>query len=157
MHSLSFRVLTALFGHLGVEWNVMSLSDQERSDLAAAIALHQRFRPLLHSGDVVRFDPVVNGTNPASHAYGVYAADRSEALVAHVQLTSGMSLLPPPLRLPGLSAATTYRVEQVTLPGSRLEWTGSGLELTGAQLEAHGVQLPRQHPESGILLHLIAS
>jgi hypothetical protein len=33
-------------------------------------------------------------------------------------------------------------------------WAGSGIVLTGAQLATHGVQLPRQHPESGILLHL---
>jgi hypothetical protein len=30
------------------------------------------------------------------------------------------------------------------------------LVLTGAQLAVHGVQLPRQHPESGMLLHLRA-
>lgn len=156
MHSLAFRALTALFGHLGVEWNVLTLDDREREQLAEVIALHQRFRPLLHSGDTVRFDPVRNGQTAASHAYGVYAADRSQALVAHVQLTSGMSLVPPPLRLPGLDPNRRYVVEQVPVGGSRVSWPASGLVLTGAQLAAHGIQLPRQHPESGILLHLRA-
>ena len=108
VHSLAFRAVTALFGHLGVEWNVLTLDDRERAQLAEVIALHQRFRPLLHSGDTVRFDPVRNGQEPASQAYGVYSADRSEALVAHVQLTTGMSLLPPPLRLPGLVPDRRY-------------------------------------------------
>ena len=153
-HSLAFRSVTALFGHLGVEWNVLSLTEAERSQLAAVIAMHRRFRGLLHSGDAVRFDPVLNGQAAASYAYGVYAADRREALVAHVQLTTGISLLPPPLRLPGLLPEARYVVEQVPLPGARVEWPASGIGLTGTQLAAHGIQLPRQHPESGVLLHL---
>jgi alpha-galactosidase len=156
VHSLAFRAVTAMFGHLGVEWNVLTLDDRERAQLAAVIALHQRFRPLLHSGDTVRFDPVRNGQEPASQAYGVYSTDRSEALVAHVQLTTGMSLLAPPLRLPGLVPDRRYRVEHVPLPGAMWAWPQSGIVLTGAQLAAHGVQLPRQHPESGVLLHLLA-
>ena len=83
-------------------------------------------------------------------------AARREALVAHVQLATGMSLLPPPLRLPGLVAEAQYTITHVPLPGSRLEWPASGIRLTGAQLDGHGVQLPRQHPESGMLLHLAA-
>ncbi|CAN5557960.1 alpha-galactosidase [soil metagenome] len=156
MHSLAFRGLTAMFGHLGVEWNVLTLTDEDRSQLTEMIALHKRFRPLLHSGDSVRFDPVLNGQTAASRAYGVYRADRREALVAHVQLTTGLSLLPPPLRLRGLLPDANYKITHIPLPGSRLEWPASGLKLTGTQLAAHGVQLPRQHPESGMLLHLLA-
>jgi len=156
MHSLAFRGLTAMFGHLGVEWNVLTLSDEERSQLTEMIGLHKRFRSLLHSGDSVRFDPVFNGQTAASQAYGVYSTDRREALVVHVQLATGMSLLPPPLRLPGLLAAAQYTITHVPLPGSRIEWPASGLTLAGTQLAGHGVQLPLQHPESGMLLHLVA-
>jgi len=156
VQSLAFRSLTALFGHLGVEWNVLDLADDERAQLGEVIALHKRFRPLLHTGDSVRFDPVLNGQTAASHAYGVYAPDRREALVVHAQLTTGMSLLPPPLRLPGLLADVSYVVEQVPLPGARLVWPGSGIVLTGAQLAVHGVQV-YEYPESGMLLHLRAA
>jgi alpha-galactosidase len=156
VHSLAFRGLTAMFGHLGVEWNLLTLTDDERTQLTEMIALHKRFRPLLHSGDSVRFDPVFNGHTIASHEYGVYAVDRREAVVAHVQLTTGLSLLPPPLRLEGLLPDVHYTVTHVPLPGARVEWPASGLVLTGAQLAGHGVQLPRLHPESGMLLHLQA-
>lgn len=74
----------------------------------------------------------------------------------HAILTSGMSLLPPPLRLPGLLPDAQYVVEQVPLPGALAAWAGSGMVLTGTQLAVHGVQLPWQHPESGMLLHLRA-
>ena len=164
VHSLSFRAITALFGHLGVEWNVLTLDDRERDQLRDWIALHQRFRPLLHAGDVVRFDPVLNGTTPSSHAHGVYAADRSEALVAIVQLQTGMSLTPPVLRLPGLDPDRRYRVELVGEAGigrlgpSRVQpaWIRDGIELTGRQLAVHGIQPPALHPETAVLVHLRA-
>jgi hypothetical protein len=73
---------------------------------------------------------VFNGQTASTQVYGVYAPDRREALIVHATLTAGMSLLPPPVRLPGLQPDTRYCVEQVPLP-----WT---------------------HPESGVLLHLRA-
>jgi len=163
-HTLAFRGLTALFGHLGVEWNVLQLDDRQRADLAAMIAVHQRFRPLLHGGDVVRFDPVLNGPTASGHAYGVYASDRSEALVAYAQLMTGMSLAPPPLRLPGLALDRRYRVTPIPLPDAGRapmraapHWWAHGIELTGRQLAVHGLQLPILNPESGVLLHLTAA
>ena len=119
--SLPFRALTALWGHLGVEWNLLELDPRELQALAAVIAVHKRFRPLLHSGSVVRFDPVLNGVHASSHAHGVYASDLGEALVAAVQLTTGMSLVPAPLRLPGLLADATYRIEEISLGGGRAD------------------------------------
>jgi alpha-galactosidase len=162
-HSLSFRAITALFGHLGVEWNVLSLSDRERDRLTHFIALHQRFRPLLHGGDVVRFDAELNGPDPSSHAHGVYAADRTEALVAIVQLRTGMSLTPPVLRLPDLLPDVRYQVELVELPSGgrgparrQPAWAHDGITLTGRQLAVHGIQPPAMHPEAAALVHLSA-
>lgn len=153
-HSLPFRAITALWGHLGVEWNLLDLQPDERAALAAVIATHVRFRSLLHSGDTVRFDPVLNGTEPSAHAHGVYSSDRSEALVAFVQLRTGMSLVPAPLRLPGLAADALYDIDEISLGGRRPLM--DRVTLTGRQLSVHGIQLPVLAPESGVLLHLIA-
>ena len=167
VQSLSFRAATALFGHLGVEWNLLDLTDQQRRALAAAIALHRRFRPLLHGGDVVRFDPVANGPDAASLAHGVYAADRREALVSLAQLRTAMSLTPPALRLPGLVADMRYRVEVLDVLDDGVQvrgaarrqpaWVTKGIELTGRQLAVHGLQPPVLDPESAVLLHLTAT
>jgi alpha-galactosidase len=155
-HTLAFRAATALFGHLGVEWNVNRLDADERARLAEAIELHKRFRPLLHSGDTVRFD-----TEPAYCAHGVYAADRSEALVSFAQLATAPSLTPPALRLPGLDPDGRYRIEHVALPGERWgpaltqpRWLTDGVELTGRQLGGHGIRPPVMHPESAVLFSL---
>ena len=156
VHTLAFRAATALFGHLGVEWNVSRLEDARRATLAEAIAVHKRFRPLLHSGDVVRFD-----TESWYCAHGVYASDRSGALVSFAQLATAPSLTPPPLRLPGLDPDGRYRIEHVALPDERWgmsatqpAWLTEGIELTGRQLAAHGIRPPVMHPESAVLISL---
>ncbi len=156
-HSLAFRAATALFGHLGVEWNVAALDADTAAQLAEVIALHKRFRPLLHGGDVVRFDH----PGDAAHAHGVYATDRSEALVCLVQLRTAQTLTPAPLRLPGLTAEATYEVQHVPLPGERLGpgrvqpgWLSGGVDLSGRQLAVVGVQPPVLNPETAFLVHL---
>lgn len=158
--SLGFRAATAIFGHLGVEWNVLTLRDDERTALAEVIALHKRFRPLLHGGDTVRFDPLDGGL-----AHGVYAADRGEALVCYSQLTTSTALAPALLRLPGLDSNRQYRLTRIALPDDERErgrgrtepaWMATGVTLDGATLAAIGVQLPVMNPESAFLLHLQA-
>lgn len=165
VHTLAFRGATALFGHLGIEWNLLDLDERDRADLTRVIELHRRLRPLLHSGDVVRFDAEYDGHErhgpPISHAHGVYAVDRSEAVVAFVQLRTGTSLAPPPLRLPGLQMDRTYRIEVLDLPRAgrvparrQPAWISTGIALTGRQLAVHGLQMPVMNPESAVLLHL---
>jgi alpha-galactosidase len=153
---LSFRAATAIFGHLGVEWDVTRLGEDERSALRAVIGLHKQHRALLHSGDTVRFD-----TDDAFVAHGVYAVDRSEAIVSFAQLTTAPSLTPPPLRMPGLDLDARYRVQHLAIPDERWgtarvqpSWLRDGVTLTGRQLAFHGVQPPALHPESAVLITL---
>ena len=154
--SLSFRAATAFFGHLGVEWDVTTLSDEERDALRTVIALHKEHRSLLHAGDTVRFD-----TGPESVAHGVYAADRSRAVISFAQLTTARSQTPEPLRMPGLDADVCYRIALLDLPGgaragrrARSEWPADGLILTGRQLASHGLRPPVLHPEMAVLFTL---
>jgi alpha-galactosidase len=158
-HDLAFRAATAVFGHLGVECNLLALDARELDALAEVIALHKRLRPLLHGGDSVRFD-----TEPAYLAHGVYAADRSEAIVSFAVVTTALSLTPPPLRLPGLDPDATYHVEHVVLPGERggptrlpPGWFGDGVRSTGRRLGSLGLQLPALHPETAVLVQLTRS
>ncbi|MFK8025340.1 MAG: alpha-galactosidase [Ilumatobacter sp.] len=154
--SLSFRAATALFGHLGVEWNVTKLSEQDRIALRAAIAMHKQHRATLHSGDTVRFD-----TDPEYVAHGVYAKDRSFGIVSFAQLTTAPSQTPPPLRIPGLELDARYRVEHLSIPfetwgAARIQpkWLSTSVTLSGRQLASHGIQPPVLHPESAVLFSL---
>ncbi|MEM9513955.1 MAG: alpha-galactosidase [Actinomycetota bacterium] len=158
MARTSFRAATALFGHLGIECDLIAQSSGERQRIAEAVALYKRFRSLIHSGDVVRFD-----TEPTVAAHGVYAGDRGEALVSFAQLTTSPHQVPARWVLPGLDADGRYEVRHVPLPGEVLgiaftqpEWMGPSdpLVVTGNQLEVLGLQPPVLHPESAVLVHL---
>lgn len=153
---LAFRAATALFGHLGIEWNLLDADERHLDALRWWIELHTQMRPLLHGGDVVRLDPV----EEASLAHGVVASDRSEALFALVQLTQSRRSNPPPLRLAGLDPDRTYRVAHLAVPGEVLgwgrqpAWLAGGAEATGRWLQEVGLQPPLLHPESAVLIHL---
>ncbi len=154
---LAFRAATALFGHLGIEWNLLDASDRHLDALAAWIDLHKRLRPLLHGGDVVRLDR----SDPDGVAHGVVSADRSEAVFAYSQLTAGLPGLAPPLVLRDLDPDRAYRVEHLAMPGEVLglglhqpAWLTSPTEATGRFLTTVGLELPVLFPESALLLHL---
>jgi transcriptional regulator with XRE-family HTH domain len=96
-------------------------------------------------------------------AHGVYASDRSEALISFAMTRSAPSLTPPPLLLPGLEPTQRYRVVHLPLPGERRgmnlsmpAWQAEGVTLRGGLLGTTGLQLPALHPETAFLLHLQA-
>ena len=157
-HDLAFRAATALFGHFGIEWNLLGLDDGELDALAEAVSLHRRFRPLLHGGDAVRFD-----TESAYIAHGVYAPNRSEALVSFAALGWAPSQTPPPLLLPGLDPDGRYELQHVPLPGEDLglqrstpAWMTGGAVLAGDELAHIGLQLPPLYAATAILIHIQA-
>ena len=160
-HGLAFRAGTAIFGHLGVEWNLLDLDDHHLDVLAEVIAVHKRLRPLLHGGEVIRLDH----PDPAAMVHGVVSADRDEAVIAIVQLVTAPNLVPAPLRLPGsaLDPARRYHVEPLVLgtpphgpARSQPGWLATGITLTGRQLALHGIRPPVMHPETVALFHLTA-
>jgi alpha-galactosidase len=151
VHDLEFRVATALFGHLGIEWDVTAAPPEDRRVIADAIALHKRLRPVLHSGTSIRLD---------GHSHGVVARDGSSALFALVQIGANRGLAPTPVRLPGLDADRRYRVRRVPLgapghgpnKGQPLWLSDEGVELTGRQLAAHGLAMAALEPEHVLLV-----
>lgn len=168
--SLGFRALTAMFGHMGVEWDLTTARADELADLAEVIALHRRFRPLIHGGDWVRFDtepPSTGAHDPAVVAHGVYSPDRREALVAWIQLRTSSTSVPAPWHLPGLNPEQRYAVRLVALPGGlpglaahQPAWLtapqNDPVVLSGDELAVWGLQPPVLWPEHGVLVHLEA-
>ncbi|WP_461010593.1 alpha-galactosidase [Streptomyces capparidis] len=150
VHDLQFRIATALFGHFGIEWDVTEAPEADRAVIAEAIAAYKRLRPLLHSGTVHRLDGL---------SHGVVAQDRSHALFAHVADGTTPTMVPPPLRLPGLDPDRRYAVRHLRLgdPGfgphkALPPWLTAEPELTGRQLAAHGLALPPLNPEHVLLV-----
>lgn len=137
--SMRLRVATAIFGHFGVEADLTAMSDADRAQLAAGIALHKRHRDLIHSGALYRLD------RPAGEiAFGIVAATARTGLFSLTQITAPVASFATPLRLAGLDPAATYRVTPV--------WpAGEALTATGELLMHIGVQPPRLQPQHAII------
>lgn len=151
-HDLSFRAGTALFGHLGIEWDLSTATDAEVRDLSAWIALYKEVRPLLHGGDLVRVDQV----DPTQNVYGVVAPDRGEALFFLASLGSSDVSLRGRITFRDLDPDTRYRVDPVLIgtgaDGVRAPawWSGErvfpGRVLTTVGLEAPATSAERVVP-----------
>jgi alpha-galactosidase len=150
---LAFRCLTALFGHMGVEWDITAAGDAERAELADWIQLHKRLRPVLHGGTVVRADRA----EPTTYVHGVVTPDRTRAVFAFAQLAARVADTPEPIRLPGLDPVRSYTVTVVgTRPeGARMPgWTAGPVTLSGATLAEVGLPAPLLRATTGLVLEL---
>src|SRR4029453_1750990 len=70
-HDLSFRAATAIFGHLGVEWDLARATEAELRELAEWIAFFKQHRGYLLGGDLVRMDTA----DPDVVVHGVVSPD----------------------------------------------------------------------------------
>jgi len=175
-HDLSFRAATAVFGHLGIEWDLTTATPEDLVELREWVSFYKANRVLLNRGDLVRLDIV----DPTLLAYGVIAPDRSSAIYTVASIGRSEVMLPGRLRFPGLDPERRYRIRPIVVgrPPSGLNpppWWGAtqatfepsgerhslgwglpadggrGLVVSGATLAAAGVMAADIHPEQAIL------
>lgn len=157
-HDLGFRGAIAFMGHLGIEWNLLSATEEERQQVKELVRLHKEFRPLLHRGDMVRLDSM----DEATMTQGVVSRDKSEALFVYARIDTARSSVPDPVRFAYLDPDRRYRAQILALPGRpggfgiKLPdwWEDGAVELTGRALMSVGLQPPVMDPESALLFHL---
>jgi alpha-galactosidase len=160
VHSLAFRAATAVFGHLGIEWDLAEAADEELEELRAWITFFKAERALFLGGTLVRMDTF----DDHLFVHGVVAPDQSAAMYAMAVVGSLEAVPGPRLRFRGLDADATYRIRPM-LVGNRpsgLEapaWWGPegagypGSVLSGAALAEVGVAAPIMHPDQAVLFH----
>jgi alpha-galactosidase len=153
---LRLRAATALFGHAGIEWDLLACSDAEIAELTGWVNAYKRLRGLLHSGMTVR----VEHPDPAALLHGVVARDGGQAVFCYVQLASSVSATPVALRLSGLDDDTDYVVrccdgldapERVVGP-----LRDTGVTLPGRVLRTAGITVPRLDPADALVLEISA-
>ena len=157
-HALSFRTATAMFGWLGIEWNLLSLSDSEIQSLANSIASYKQYRDLVHTGDLYRSDH----PDTTMHVLSVVAQDQSEALISISRIGNGHTLRSAPIRISGLDAADDYLVTRVSNGNPRWalhrelpRWVSQTTRVSGSFLMNNGLPCPPLLPESTMLVHAI--
>ncbi len=145
VHDLGFRAATAVFGHLGIEWDLGQASDAELAELRDWIGFFKAERGLLLGGDLVRLDfPDASLT-----AHGVVAPDRSRAIYSFAAVARSEVVFLGRLHFPGLDLARRYRVAPVRVgrPPGGLQpppWWGFQLEVDS---DAHGGDLVSAWPD----------
>ena len=171
-HDLSFRALTALFGHFGMEWDVRQVQGAEREELKRFIGIYKEHRGLIHSGRMVRADLadeslMLHGVVAA--AGGPAAAGSTAALFTLVSTRTSPAEQPGRIAIPGLTADAAYRVEAV-FPGpgdadyahtfTQVQppaWLASGATASGRFLAEVGLPMPGLNPEHALLLKITAA
>lgn len=170
-HDLSFRAITALFGHFGMEWDVRDVQGAERTELKRFIGLYKQHRDLIHSGRMVRADLaedslMLHGVVPQAGAE--VTAGSTSALFALVSTGSAFNQQPGRITIPGLEADRTYRIEAIfPLPSDAdyeynytqvqpPAWMADGADATGRFLSTVGLPMPVLNPEHAVLLQVTA-
>ncbi|WP_371782311.1 alpha-galactosidase [Streptosporangium subroseum] len=158
-HPLDYRAEKALWGHLGVEVNLLTADDETLAVLARWIAFHKEHRELLHSGEVVHAELA----DAAFRLEGVVAGDRGEALYAFSVVERPSTWPPGRIRLPGLDDERDYTVHAVH-PGSAPAagtvlppWQRDGVTLPGRVLRLVGVEAPSLDVDRSVLLRVVSS
>lgn len=160
-HTLAFRAVTALFGHLGIEWDLRGASPAERDELAAWIGLYKAERSLIHSATAVHSDY----PDPAYWAHGFVSPSRDRAIFALVAMGTSLAAQPGRIRLPGLDPDGVYTIEPIELSAAALvrtvagppPWWGQPTTASGELLTTVGLQGPVLYPEQAVLLRVVRS
>ncbi|HJO94555.1 MAG TPA: alpha-galactosidase [Victivallales bacterium] len=155
--SLQFRILTSLFGHLGFEQNVLTLSDDEFVQLKHYVKLYKNYRSLIHSGFSFRLDTC----DPNLFVNGVISKDITKVLLAVNQLKMPEFMIPERIKIPYLNNNNKYRITVIDKPVETAfimkkepDWISKPIELTGELISEIGLQLPVMDPESIYLILL---
>ncbi|EIC5076716.1 alpha-galactosidase [Vibrio parahaemolyticus] len=154
-HSIEFRGLTALFGHMGIELDPVKEELQEKQGFERYIRLHKVLRPLLHSGRTWR----VPTDDKAHQIHAVVSEDQSEAVVMIAQLAMPTNSLSGHLRVPGLDPEGIYCVSVLDKPSNyddivnyQPPWTESDCELSGDWCAEVGLTMPILDAETAMLV-----
>lgn len=156
-HPLSYRAEKAIWGHLGVEIDLLTASDETKRDLAAWIAFHKQHRDLLHSGTAVHADL----TEQAARLEGVVSPAADEAMFAFSVTERPRTWPVGRVGLPGLDDDRTYAVRSVVPVGSppsgaQPPWLSGEVTLRGRVLRLVGLEMPSLDPDRSVLLHVRA-
>jgi alpha-galactosidase len=176
-HNLSFRAATAVFGHLGIEWNLAQATERELAELREWIDFFKAERALLLGGDVVRLD----FPDESVSVNGVVAADRTRAVYSFASVARSEVALLGRLRCPGLDPERQYRLRPMLIGGPPTglrapAWWGArqpapepymdpeeqaiyqmpgreppGVVLSGAALSTVGLMAPIIHPDQAVI------
>ncbi len=152
----TFRALVAGCGHLGIEADLRSLSEADRTTLAQAVARYKKDRNLWHCGRFYR----VETADPALTGFAAISCDQNRGQMILIQTARPRASLAPIVPINGLAPDKLYRVtitaQTTSLKNASRQFenplSAAGLVLQGAVLANAGLMLPVFYAQSALLL-----
>ncbi len=138
--SLDFRAAIACQGHLGIEFDLVKLSVDERVRLSAWIGFYKRWRHLLHASV---------WTGAAGDGMIWHAAGNADEWLLFVYRLEPMTHRHmPPVRLPFVDVANQYDVTESGPDGD-----GERAVFDGSWLKQAGLPVPHMKAEQAVIYH----
>ncbi|MCO6006986.1 alpha-galactosidase [Actinoallomurus purpureus] len=156
-----FRLITSLFAHAGIEWDLTRCNAGDLRTLREWAGLYREARDLLHTGRTVHADL----EDPATLLHGVVAGDGTRALYVWARLATSAAGQSGRVRFPSLDPAASYRVRirrdlgdaslhqnsgPAWFDAARTDW----ITLPGTVLATAGVPMPTLNPQQALLIEL---
>jgi alpha-galactosidase len=156
-HTLAFRSIVALAYHFGVELDPLVMSEDERGELGAWIALHKKLRPVLHSSEgQFHLDPI-----DGRYVWGAIADKKIVVIVAQGAHTMSEQPRPLQLSLPiapsskwRISAQHPHEPEYIKVSESQRRLLGGAARFSGADMVSSGLPIPMLRPESAVVFEI---
>ena len=170
--NMAMRGGTAIWGHFGIEWDILSATEEELADLEAWIAFYKANRDFLHSSEVVRCET----QDESLCLHGVVDSQQTRGLFQLV--TRDRAKISPRgrVRFAGLDNGCTYRIRPVVVgsePAGLIapDWFGpiqesevadsarryfEGIFAKGSILQQAGLQVPQMFPDQALLFEVVA-
>jgi len=141
---MTFRVLTAFFGHFGIEADPAHLTDQDAAILRRGIEIYKANRDWMGSARLCRLCP--DGQEPDVQLMISNSGDRG--LIRILRVDTPARPLQTRYRLSGLDPAARYQLTELVLAGEPVRWpignfSGDGLMKTGLALDPGKAQSGR--------------
>ena len=157
---LELRAVTALFGHMGIEWDITEASEEDLRRLTEWIDLYKDQRDLLHTGRLVRQDVPWLG----AQALGVVSQPDARRALWSLRVLERTGRSPTgTVAIPGLDADLHYLVRRVgpasdvDVPGGWFPaWWTDGQILSGRVLAQVGLAVPHLEVDSALVVLLEA-
>lgn len=159
-HGLHLRAGHTLFGHMGIEWDISNIQEEELQELANWIKLHKKWRDVIHTGKSVYADLE---DESGGDLRGVISTNQSKAIFTYTQTKTSQYYPVAPITFPGLHEETLYKLTLVQDPKtdkeqfvgqSPLLWTEKECILSGKALNTVGVQILTLLPETLIVFEV---
>lgn len=118
------RGYVALAGTFGYELDVTKISESDREQIPAQVAMYHKYNDLVREGDYYRIASYAE--NHYFDCYGVVSKDKKEALYTYVQVLNRPNYHSRRIYLKGLAAEKYYAIE-----GEDGTWSGEQLMNAG--------------------------